>query len=161
MHVMTAPRDSHDALARQRHLAALEALFAPKNAEPAAPPSTRTLARLVTTHVRSEDPERARLVARLQGAEGPEPVRRAARALERAGHSVPQDQETQLRMLQHPDEARVRVAMETLASLFDAEPPRRRPVLEARLRRVEDLADDRETRELATALRKKVLRPLA
>jgi len=79
-------------------------------------------------------------------------------ALELAGHAVPRQQGALLRMLQHPDERRVRSAIDTLAGLFDGQAPERRTVLEARLRRLEELADDVETREAATALRRRMHR---
>jgi hypothetical protein len=158
------PVRSHslDPARKERHLAALEALFAPKRPAapaPAAAPSTRSLAKIVS--VRAADPARERLLAALLAADGAEPVRRAVRALERAGHGVPRQQDALLRMLQHPDERRVRAAIDTLAALFDDHAPERRAVLEARLRRLEELADDVETRDAATALRRRLHRAQA
>ena len=160
---MPLRHDFHDPISkqRQRQLAALEALFAPRApAAPAAPPppapSTRALAKIVAH--RAADPARERLVAGLLAADGAEAVRRAVLALEGAGHAVPREQDALLRLLQHPDERRVRAAIDDLAALFVNGVPRRRTVLEARLRRLEDLADDPETREAATALRRRVHR---
>ncbi len=152
-----------DPVARERHLAALEALFTPKApASVSAPaPSTRSLAKIVSAAGAPADPAREKLLAALLAAEGAEPVRRAVSALELAGHAVPRRQDALLRLLQHPDERRVRRAIDALAALFDAEPPARRPVLEARLRRLEELADDLETREAATALRRRMHRAVA
>lgn len=150
--------DSLDPVRKERHLAALEALFAPKPraAVPAPAPSTRSLAKLVARA--PSDPARERLVDALLAAEGAEPVRRAVNALELAGHAIPRQQDALLRVLQHPDERRVRTAIDALAALFDGEAPARRTILEARLRRLEDLADDVETRDAATALRRRMHR---
>ncbi len=157
---MPLRHDFHDPISkqRQRQLAALEALFAPRApaALPPPAPSTRALAKIVAH--RAADPARDRLVAGLLAADGAEAVRRAVLALEGAGHAVPREQDALLRVLQHPDERRVRAAIDDLAALFVNGVPRRRTVLEARLRRLEDLADDPETREAATALRRRVHR---
>jgi hypothetical protein len=157
---MPVRSDSLDPARKERHLAALEALFAPKPraAVPAPAPSTRSLAKIVTRARSPADPARERLVDALLAADGAEPVRRAVNALELAGHAVPRQQDALLRMLQHPDERRVRTAIDLLAALFDAEAPARRTVLEARLRRLEELADDVETRDAATALRRRMHR---
>lgn len=147
--------DTLDPVSKQRHLAALEALFTPKppKAVPAAAPSTRSLAKIVCAKGPGDpDPQRERLVAELCAADGAERVRLATSALERAGHAVPRAQDVLLPMLHHPDERRARAAIHGLAALFEAEAPRRRTVLEGRLRRLEGLADEAETREAATAL---------
>ena len=155
------PARVRDGASKQRHLAALEALFAPKPRAVVPPPppapSTRSLAKIVSARTHA-DPVQERLVAALLAADGAEPVRRAVSALELAGHTVPRQQDTLLRMLQHPDERRVRAAIDAFAGLFDAHAPERRTILEARLRRLEELADDVETREAATALRRRMHR---
>ena len=163
------PND-RDAL-RKRHLAALEALFAPKPNAPVAPPPSshpasgdpraRALVKIVRAHAGDADPRKERVLARLLGAEGPRAIARATREVERAGYAVPEDQETSLQMLAHPDEARVRRAIAAFARALADEPIKRRAVVEARVRRVEELAEEPETRDAARALAARLARPQA
>jgi hypothetical protein len=115
-----------------------------------------TAAPRVATDPRATEHER--LVARLLSAEGRNAVSRAADDVVRAGFAFPDDQEVQLQLLEHGDEARVRDAIEVLARLLEAEPARRRTVLDSRLRRIEDCADEASTRELGSELRRKLTR---
>jgi hypothetical protein len=146
---------------RQRLLAALEALFAPQPtdapARPSAPPpppsSARSLAKIVTAAPSAKDPREERLLQRLLAAEGGHAIARATTALEREGFRVPRDHECQLQMLEHPDEARVRSAIDEVSRLIASSAPKRRAVLDARLRRIEELAEERETRDAAASLR--------
>lgn len=168
---MPVRHDSLDPVAKQRHLAALEALFAPKPSArvdrparagevPAPTPSTRALAKLVSPRTPA-DPARARLVAALVAAPSAEAVGRAVRTIELAGHAVPREEDALVAMLQHADEARVRAAISALGTLFQADAPRRKALAESRLRRLEELADEPETREAATALRRHLHRALS
>jgi hypothetical protein len=59
-------------------------------------------------------------------------------------------------MLEHADETRVREAIGALGALLVGELPKRRAVLESRLRRIEQFAEDHDTREGAADLRRKV-----
>ena len=140
------------------HRAALEALFAPKPA-PAAPPAPakRDSAKMVTVPARGPDAradERATLLERVLGAAGRSAVSRAVDAMRRAGFELPEEQEAQLQLLEHADEERVREAMLVLARLLETEMPKRRTVLESRLRRIEECADEASTRDLATTVRR-------
>jgi len=154
---MSNARDPQDP-GRRRHLAALEALFAPKTAMPTAPPSARTLAKIVATTPLVTDPAKERLVGRLLAAEGSRAVALATEALESAGFAVPQDHDVSLRMLEHPDEARVREAIVALASLVEAGKARRRAVLDARLKRIEEHAEEADTKDAAATLRRAAAR---
>jgi hypothetical protein len=58
-----------------------------------------------------------------------------------------------LTLLDHGHDGRVRAALECLQRLLGDEPPQRRAVLDARLRRPEDAAD---VRLLAGSLRKEI-----
>ncbi len=141
--------------------AALEALFAPKKpATPEAPPA-RSSAKMVTARpVGGDDPrsaERAKLFARLLAAEGRPAVTRCANDVLKAGFTFAQEQEMQLALLQHADEEHVRGALDVLTGLLAEQPPKRRTVLEARLRSLEDSAEEAATRELAAGLRRRVL----
>jgi glycerol-3-phosphate O-acyltransferase len=155
--------------AQNEHRAALEALFAPKTPAPqrAATVSKRDSAKMVSAPSRTTTDARAaeqeRLVARLLASAGRTAVSRAADDITRAGFALPDEQEVQLQLLEHADEERVRSAIESLARLLDGEPAKRRTVLESRLRRIEDCADEAITRELGADLRRKLgrsLRPL-
>jgi hypothetical protein len=136
------------------HRVALEALFAPK-APPS--PSKRDSARMVAARPAVEEEgaaARERLLARLLDAEGRSAVVRAVEDLERAGFALPDSQAVHLQLLEHTDEARVRGSLRALAALLETEPPARRVLLEARLRRVEERADDAETSALAAVARR-------
>lgn len=139
--------------------AALEALFAPKQATPPPPPTKRDSAKMVVARKKEDGPreaERARLVDRLMAAVGRSAITRAADDLARAGLLPDDRQEVHLQLLEHADEARVREALGALGRRLDAEPPHRRAVMEARVRRLESDADDPETRALAAAIKKKL-----
>jgi len=107
----------------------------------------------------STDPkvlERERLVAALVAAQGRPAVTSATTTLLSAGHDLPETQDVQLQLLEHADEARVRTAIEALSVILAREPARRRPVLEQRLKRLEECADDVSTRDAAAVLRRKL-----
>ncbi len=82
---------------------------------------------------------------------------KAAEDFANAGFELPEEQEVMLKLLDHGRDDRVLAALEGLARLLVEEPPQRRPVLEARLRRLEDDADDVDVRDLAGSLRKQLL----
>jgi hypothetical protein len=142
------PTPQHE---KNASLAALHALFAPKP-QPTSPP--RVEARIIALPTRQRDEVREQLLAKLLAAEGHTPIQRAADDFLRV-YPMPRDQDACLQVLLHPDEARQREAMRALALLFlDDERPRRRAVLDSRLRRIEEDADERETRDLASELRR-------
>jgi hypothetical protein len=110
------------------HRAALEALFAPKQDLPPPSPTKRESAKMV----QARETER--------GPRDEERTKLLARLLAAEGR----------------DEARVQGALSVLAKLLDNEAPKRRTVLDARLRRLEDTAEDPATREQTSALRKRL-----
>ena len=92
----------------------------------------------------------------LRAAEGAYAVTRVTKLLFAAGFTQPIDQEIQRKVLEHSDEAQVRDALCVLMALLEREPPQRPTVLDARLRRLEENAEERATRDLAAALRRRV-----
>jgi hypothetical protein len=142
------------------HKAALEALFAPKVEAPPPTPARHESVKLVTVPRAAEDDprkrEREKLLGRLLGAEGRLAVSKAADEYLRAGFELPQEQEVLLQLLDHAEEERVRHALSGLTRVLDDQQPKRRTVLESRLRRLEDSAEDEATRDLTKALRRKL-----
>lgn len=121
------------------------------------------LTKLVTTKIiapkpPSTDPktlERARLLSALLLAKGRADVTRAADAFFSGGHMLDRrEQEPHLQLLEHADEGRVRDAITALADILTRDPAMHRPVLERRLSRIEESADERVTRDAAEALRR-------
>lgn len=137
---------------------ALEALFSPKRDEPeAAAASSKLAARIVLPPSPNADPrnaERRRLLGKLLGATGPGPISKVADEFVAAGFTFPDDQEIHLQLLEHVNELRVREAIDSLQRLFAGQLPKRKPLLEQRLRRIEEQAEEAETREAAAALRR-------
>ncbi len=122
-----------------------------------APRAARRSARIVESASPGADAarvERERLLARLAASEGRAMITRAANECQRAGVEFPLEQAIQLQLLEHVDEAFARAAMAALSRLFGAEAPTKRPILEQRLRRLEDTADEEATRCAAAELRR-------
>lgn len=144
--------------AAKQYRSALEALFTPKAEVAEKPmPLPKTAARIVLPPNPDADPkhaERRKLLGKLLSAAGPASISKAANAFLAAGFTFPDDQDTHVQLLEHIDEERVREAIGKLASIFAGEQPKRRPVIEQRLRRIEDQADEEQTRDDAAALRR-------
>lgn len=107
----------------------------------------------------STDPkviEGERMVAALLAAQSRPAITAATSTLLSAGHALPESQDVQLQLLEHTDESMIRAALESLTAILAREPVRRRPVLEQRLKRLEEFADDAATRDAAAALRRKL-----
>lgn len=98
--------------------------------------------------------ERLRLLEKLRAAQGRTEISRAVNQLIAAGISVPLEQELQLQLLEHVDEAQVRAAMHALTQLFLEQAPMKKTLLQDRLRRLEEYAEEAQTREAAAALRR-------
>jgi len=81
-------------------------------------------------------------------------ISRAADECRRAGVEFPHEQAVQLQLLEHVDEGLARDAIAALGQLLSAEAPAKRPVLEQRLRRLEDTSDEEATRSAAAELRR-------
>jgi hypothetical protein len=117
----------------------------------------RAGARIVGGPTGTTDPkelERERLLDRLLRVEGRPSITNAADAFLEAGFEFPKAQQVWLQLLEHKDEERVAEAIEQLTSLLGEEPPERRAVLESRLRRIEEYADEASTRDAAASLRR-------
>lgn len=147
---------------QRKHRAALEALFSPRrdvSAEPAPTPTPTKVGRIVLAPPPQSDPkavERQKLLSKLLGAEGRPGISKAANDFLRAGFAFPNEQDVHLQLLEHSDEGHVRAAIETLSSLLVGELPKRRAVLDSRLRRIEEFAEEAGTRDAAKALRRQV-----
>lgn len=159
-----------DRRAAKQHRAALEALFSPRK-EPEAEASkggrvrsgrdaaSKTPGRIVLAPPPQSDPkavERQRLLAKLLGASGRSNISKAANDFLRAGHTFPAEQDVYLQLLEHSDEQRIQEAIGGLSGLLAGELPKRRAVLESRLRRIEQFAEEPATREAAERLRRQV-----
>ncbi len=94
------------------------------------------------------------MLARLLESEGPTAVTRAAKAYRKGGFAFPEEQPVQLKLLEHTDENEVCSALAVLTSLLDRQTPIKLPVFEQRLKRLEDSAEDPETRTRAAELRR-------
>ena len=120
------------------------------------------LTKLVTTKLVSLRPrptdvrtqERDRLLAALLAARGRVAISQAFDALLAAGHALPVEQEPLLQLLEHRDEGRVREAIAALDALLRKEPAKHRPILEQRLTRLEESADEPSTRSAAASFRR-------
>jgi hypothetical protein len=155
-----------------QHRAALEALFAPRrdpntegegqakaNGRSSRDGSAKVTGRIVLPPPPQSDPrtaERQRLLSKLLLAQGRPNVSKAADEFVRAGFTFPDDQDVHLQLLEHLDEEHVRSAIDALSALLVGELPKRRAVLDSRLRRIEEFAEDVATREAAARLRRTV-----
>lgn len=166
-----APQSGEDRRAAQGHRAALEALFSPrKEPDPAddgkgarsktgRDAASKTSGRIVLAPPPQSDPraiERQKLLAKLLGATGRPGISKATNDFLRAGHTFPMEQDVYLQLLEHTDEDRVQEAIDALSSILAGELPKRRAVLESRLRRIEQFAEEPATREAAERLRRQV-----
>jgi hypothetical protein len=172
--VAQAVESPEDRRSVKAHRAALEALFAPKREPEAAPPESDggsspsrpragaapgsgKSARIVLSAPPDADPrttERQKLLGRLMLAEGRPKISKAADDFLKAGFTLPSEQDVYLQLLEHGDEEHVRVAIGELGTILVGELPKRRAVLESRLRRIEQFAEDATTREAAEKLRR-------
>ena len=166
--VARAPADNaEDRRDAKQHRAALEALFAPKR-EPE-PEETKNgakngtaakaVGRIVLAPAPNADPrtlERQKLLNKLLLAEGRPGVSKAADAFLTAGFTFPVEQDVYLQLLEHASEEHVRGAIDALDGILAGELPKRRAVLESRLRRIEQFAEDASTRTAAERLRRRV-----
>jgi hypothetical protein len=167
------PRESvEDRRAVTQHRAALEALFAPRrdpesegdgqakaNGRTAREGAPKGVGRIVLPPPPKDDPrttERQKLLSKLLLAQGRPNVSKAADEFVRAGFNFPDDQDVHLQLLEHVNEDHVRSAIDALTSLLAGELPKRRAVLDSRLRRIEQFAEEVSTRDAAARLRRSV-----
>ena len=154
-----------DVVARQnaaskQYRAALEALFEKK------PDAVETIEKLVPAvnlpRVVESAPDALRsnkrqdLLRKINVAQGSKAISDAIESFLGHGFELPDDQEMFLQMLEHRDEERVRHAMAQLERLIAGQLPKRKPVLVQRLKRLEENADESQTRDMAADLRRKV-----
>ena len=145
----------------KQHRMALEALFAPKGAADKNQTVAKTIAKVAPRIVLAPNPdadpkhqERQRLLALFLAASGPAGITRAADAFFEAGFVLPEDQDAYVQLLEHSDERRVQLAIDKLSHILAGQLPKRRPIIEQRLRRIEDQAENLDTRQAAAALRR-------
>lgn len=147
---------SNSAQAREAR-SALEALFSPK-VEPVQPvQEVRSAPRIVLPPTPNADPkttERRRLLSKLLTVSGPAAISKVADEFVTQGFQWPDDQEVHLQLLEHTNEQRVREAVDALSKILAGELPKRKHVLDQRLRRIEEHAEDDGTRNAAGVLRK-------
>ena len=98
--------------------------------------------------------ERQRLLDRLLHSQGRIAISKAADDLVANDFVLPNEQPFQLQLLEHVDEDKARAAIGVIASRLQREPPHKKPVLDQRLRRLEEHGDEVSTREAAAALRR-------
>ena len=125
-----------------------------------AEPGRRAGARIVGEPTGTTDPlelERERLLDRVLAAEGRPAITNSVDAFLEGGFEFPQAQQVWLQILEHKDEERVVQAIEQLTTILDEEEPERRAVLESRLRRIEEYADESATKDAAATLRRLLL----
>jgi hypothetical protein len=139
--------------------AALRSDPRPLSATPAPeaePVASKRAARIVGSPVAVDDSEleRRHLLTRLLDSEGSAAVTRAANAYRKGGFQFPEEQLVQLKLLEHSDEAEVCTALGVLTALLDQQAPIKLPVFEQRLKRLEDDAEEAETRQRAAELRR-------
>jgi hypothetical protein len=94
------------------------------------------------------------LLDRLVRSQGRGAISRAADDLWEGKFVAPKRQEFQIQLLEHENEHRARDAVFAMAELLQREAPIKRPVLDQRLRRLEQSAEDPITRDAAGALRR-------
>jgi hypothetical protein len=124
---------------------------------PPAPSSRRQFARIASAGAAPDEKtlERQRLLDRLRVAEGRTAITKAAAELKNAGFDPdPDDQESFIQLLEHTDEGVVQGAIVELSRILTEQPARRFAVLESRLRRLEQFADDPATQASAARLRR-------
>ncbi|HEX4338567.1 MAG TPA: hypothetical protein VH062_21830 [Polyangiaceae bacterium] len=129
----------------------------PKSTPSAAPEPVRRSARIVQIGGKEADDgerERRKLLSRLMESQGRGAITRAADEFLQHGFELPNEQPVHLQLLEHFDETKARQSVEAMSRLLQTETPIKRPVLDQRLRRLEEHADEDATRELAADLRR-------
>ena len=96
------------------------------------------------------------MIDRLLTSEGRVAISRAANDLRLAGFEFPQNQDVMLQLLEHNDEALARQAVVQLKVLLESEKPIKLPVFSQRLRRLEEVGEDPQTRKAAADLRRQI-----
>jgi hypothetical protein len=121
------------------------------------PEPVRRAARIVQLGGGSTDErerERRKLLGRLMASQGRGAISRAADEFLQHGFELPNEQEVHLQLLEHFDETRACESLVKISLLLEEEAPIKKPVLDQRLRRMEEHADEAVTRDLAAGLRR-------
>ena len=108
----------------------------------------------VSDNVLTQSNREQQLLDRLVRSQGRGAISRAADDLWESKFVAPKRQEVQIQLLEHENEHRARDAVFVMAELLQRESPIQRPVLDQRLRRLEEFAEDPITRDAARALRR-------
>jgi hypothetical protein len=127
--------------------------------EPKALEAPRRTARIVKLGAGGGDErerERQKLLKRLMESDGRGAVSRATDEFLRHGFTLPDEQAVHLQLLEHFDETRAQESLAAMKRLLMDEPPIKKPVLDQRLRRLEEHADESATRDLAATLRRTI-----
>ncbi len=125
----------------------------------AAPEPQRRTARIIQIgggEADDRERERRKLLGRLMASQGRGAISRAADEFLRNGFELPHEQEVHLQLLEHFDEARARESLVAMSQLLEDAEPIKKPVLDQRLRRLEEHADEAPTRDLAERLRRAI-----
>jgi hypothetical protein len=120
-------------------------------------PKKRRAARIITRKeddIDEKEQMRRRLLSQYMASEGRAAITRAADNYFDAGFEFPMEQGVQIRLLEHFDEARSLAALGVLKELLSLEEPEQAPVLRQRVKRLEENAEDKQTQDLATEIRK-------
>jgi hypothetical protein len=134
----------------------------PENGKPRrsdAEPEKRRAARIVQVVKNDGDErerERRRLLDRLMAGETRGAITRCADDYLKAGFELPSEQPVLLQLLEHFDEEHARTAIDALSTLIVREQPYKRPILEQRLRRLEEYGEEAATRDAARELRRAI-----
>jgi hypothetical protein len=120
----------------------------------------RRVARIAQAPVAALAPDQAqvrreRLLDRLVTCEGRGAISRIASELHESG-GIPEEQPYQLQLLEHVDEQRAAEALCVLIRLLERQVPIKRPILDQRLRRLEEEADEPSVRDQARELRRRL-----
>ncbi len=121
------------------------------------PERRRRAARILETKaspLTEDELRQERLVERLRLSEGRAAITAAANALTESGIQFPEQQDVQLQLLEHTDENHASQAIAVMRRLLEEQEPIKRPILDQRLRRLEDEAEDTEVRQQAAELRR-------
>ena len=119
-----------------------------------APRRTARIVKLTTGGGDERERERQKLLKRLMESDGRGAISRATDEFLRHGFLIPDEQAVHLQLLEHFDETRAQESLSAMKRLLVEEPPIKKPVLDQRLRRLEEHADEIATRDLAADLRR-------
>ncbi|HVU04447.1 MAG TPA: hypothetical protein VHE30_21970 [Polyangiaceae bacterium] len=124
----------------------------PKATEP--PRRAARIVRLGTALADDREREREKLLHRVMQSDGRGAISRATEEFLSKGFALPDEQAVHLQLLEHFDETRAHDSLVAMKRLLADEPPIKRPVLDQRLRRLEEHADEPAIRALAADLRR-------